>query len=38
LAGALSGIGQHSMRSVADELDAAAAPILRQRPREQALF
>src|SRR4029450_4111380 len=34
LAGALPGIGQHGMRCVADELDAAAAPILRERPRE----
>src|SRR5262249_48844049 len=38
LAGALPGIGQHGMRRVADELDAAAPPVLRQRPREQAPF
>src|SRR5262245_52448618 len=38
LAGALAGIGQHGMRRVADELDAPATPILRQRPREQAPF
>ena len=38
LAGALPGIGQHGVRCVADELDAAAAPILRERPREQAPF
>ena len=28
LAGALPGIGQHGVRRVADELDAAAAPVL----------
>ena len=38
LAGALPGIGQHRVRGIADELDAAAAPILRERPREQAPF
>src|SRR5690242_5603869 len=38
LAGALTGVRQHGMRRVADELDAAAAPILRQRPREQSPF
>src|SRR5215475_7029004 len=34
LAGTLPGIGQHGMRCVADELDAAATPILRERARE----
>ncbi len=38
LAGALPGIGQHCVRGVADELDAAAAPVLRQWPREQPPF
>src|SRR5262249_47196662 len=38
LAGALTGIRQHRMRGVADELDATAAPILRQRPRKEAPF
>src|SRR6266508_1764570 len=38
LAGALPGIGQHGVRCVADELYATAAPILRQRPREEAPF
>ena len=38
LAGALPGIRQHRVRRVADELDAAAAPVLRERPREQAPF
>jgi hypothetical protein len=38
LAGALPGIGQHGVRGVADELDATAAPVLREGPREQAPF
>src|SRR5262245_11699591 len=38
LAGALPGIGQHGVGGVADELDAAAAPVLRKGPREQAPF
>src|SRR5438128_5684049 len=36
LASALSGIRQHGMRCVADELYATAAPILREGPREEA--
>ena len=38
LAGALPCVGQHGMRGVADKLNAAAAPIARQWPREQAPF
>src|ERR1700731_4061244 len=35
LAGALPSIGQHRVRCVPNELDATAAPILREWPREE---
>src|SRR5262249_29416718 len=38
LACALPCVGQHGVRCVADELDATAAPILRERPREEPPF
>src|SRR6516165_590823 len=38
LAGALPGIGQHGVRRIANELNAAAAPIFCERTREQTPF
>src|SRR5215469_12747018 len=38
LAGALAGVGQHGMRRIANELNAATAPVLRQGTGEQAPF